>query len=322
MSTMPFSDYQPLVSVCMPAYNSEKYIGAAIESVLNQTYKNIELIITNDGSTDGTGEILAKYANLPNVKVVEGDRKGPSAACNLAFSHAKGEFIKFLDSDDLLSDKNVAVQVQKLLDHPNCIAAGRCKRFYNNDIATALHEPLACWQDLRPIDWLVIDNGKGLFMMQNGMFLIPRQLLENSGLWNEQIILINDFEFFPRVFLRADWILFTEEAKVYYRSGLTNGVSSTINKARLLSAYTALDLTTSLLLRHEDSDRVRSVLFSVWDMWKHSFYLDEMNLYRKTLDQMKRLGHYPSAFKGKSSLLVKLIGWKNEKRIQKLIKRS
>jgi glycosyltransferase involved in cell wall biosynthesis len=306
----------------MPAYNSAKYIVEAIESVLTQTYTNVELIITNDGSTDETGDLLAKYAGLPNVKVINGNRIGPSAASNLAFRQAKGEFIKFFDSDDILSKENIAVQVQKLLEHPNSIAAGQCRRFYNNDLATALYEPLATWQDLRPLDWLIIDNGKGLGMMQNGMFLIPRHLLEAGGLWNEQITIINDFEFFPRVFLRADFILYTEEARVFYRSGLTNGISSTLNKVRLFSAYTALELTTSLLISYEDSDRVRSVLFHLWDMWKHIFYLDDMNLYRRTLHQMKQLGPYSNRYKGKDSLIVKMIGWKMEKRIKKLIKRS
>jgi len=318
---MRFSDSQPLVSVCMPAYNSAKYIAEAIESVLDQTYKNVELIITNDGSTDETSDILAQYTSRPNIKVINGKRSGPSAACNQAFSHAKGDFIKFFDSDDILSKDNIAVQVQKLLDHPNSIAAGQCKRFYNNDMATALDEPLATWQDLGSLDWLIIDNGKGLGMMQNGMFLIPRHLLDAGGLWNEKITLINDFEFYSRLFLHADRILFTKEAKVYYRSGLTNGVSSTINKTRLFSAYTALELTTSLLLNHEDSDRVRSVLFFMWDMWKYTFYLDEMDLYRKTVQQMKRLGNYSNRFERKVSPIVKLIGWKNEKRIKRFINR-
>jgi hypothetical protein len=154
------------------------------------------------------------------------------------------------------------------------------------------------------------------------MFLIPRPLLESAGLWNENLSQINDFEFFPRVLLKANEVLFTEEAVVYYRSGIAASLSGSLSRPRLLSAYTSLELTTTLLLQHEDSDRVRSVLFLLWDMWRHIFYLDDMSLYRRTLLQMKRLGRYSNKYNVKNSLLVKLIGWKFEKRIKKLIKRS
>jgi glycosyltransferase involved in cell wall biosynthesis len=318
----PFSDQQPLVSVCMPAYNAAAYIGAAVESVLAQTYPHVELVVVNDGSSDRTGEILQEYAGNPKVRVINSSRGGQCAAANLAYRHSKGQLIKFFDADDILNKEHLAAQVERLLAHPGSIAAGRVRRFYNNDLSDALHEPLATWQDLKPLDWLLIDNGNGLFMMQCAMFLIPRTILESAGLWNESLSQINDFEFFPRILLKADRVFFTEEAIIYYRSGMSGTLSGNLSRPKLLSAYASLELTTSLLLKHEDSDRVRSVLFIVWDMWKHFFYLDEMNLYRKTLDQMKRLGHYSNTFKGKKSLLVKLIGWKNEKRIKKLIKRS
>lgn len=318
---MLYSDRQPLVSVCMPAYNSARYIAQTIESVLDQTYKNVELIITNDGSTDETGAILDRYKDLPNVRILNSNRGGPSAANNLAYKHSKGELIKFFDSDDVLNNQHIAAQVAKLLANPGCISVGKIRRFYNDDLSDALYEPLDTWQDLLPMEWLLIDNGKGLGMMQPGMFLIPRPILEESGLWNEDLSLINDFEFFPRVLLKANKLLFTDDASVYYRSGITGSVSSTFSRRRHLSAFTALQLTTSLLLQQEDSDRVRSVLFYFWDMWKYAFYLDDMELYRKTLYHMKRLGHYSNRFDRKVSPMVKLIGWKNEKRIKRLINR-
>jgi glycosyltransferase involved in cell wall biosynthesis len=318
---MQFSDQQPLVSVCMPAYNAAAYIGAAIESVLTQTYPHVELVIVNDGSSDRTGDILQEYAGNPRVRVINSKRGGQCAAANLAYRHSKGQLIKFFDADDVLNKEHLAIQVGRLLADPDSIAAGRVRRFYNNDISGALHEPLATWQDMKPLDWLLIDNGKGLAMMQCAMFLIPRQLLESAGLWNESLSQINDFEFFPRVLLKANRVLFTEEAVVYYRSGIADSLSGNLSQPKLISAFTALQLTTTLLLQYEDSDRVRSVLFLLWDMWKHIFYLDDMNLYRRTLLQMKQLGPYSNRYKGKDSLIVKLIGWKTEKRIKRLIKR-
>lgn len=91
-----------LVSVIMPAYNMEKYIGDSIKSVLNQNYKNFELIIINDGSSDGTKEIAAKYQHMDErITYIEQENKGVSAARNVGISCAKGKYISFLDADDL-----------------------------------------------------------------------------------------------------------------------------------------------------------------------------------------------------------------------------
>jgi len=311
----------PLVSICMPAYNAGIYIEATIRSILDQTYPNIEIIIVNDGSTDATESVIKNLSVGNNITLINGNRAGQSASENLAFQHSRGEFIKFFDADDLLSENSIEVQVKRLLDAPNSIAVGQVKRFYNDDPASALHEPLATWQDMGPMDWLLVDNGKGLGMMQAGMFLIPRHLLLKAGLWNKDLSQINDFEFFPRVILQSERLLFTEDAKVFYRSGVANSLSSNLSKPKLQSAFQSLESTTALLLKHEDSDRVRSVLFFFWDMWKYSFYLDDMDLYKKAVIQMEQLGNYTNVFPRQHSLLKKIIGWKNEKKIKKVLGR-
>ncbi len=95
---------QPLVSVLMTAYNREKYIGEAIESVLASSYKNFELIITDDQSTDRTVAIAEKYAESDSrVRVYVNDKNlGDYPNRNRAASHAKGKYIKYLDADDLI----------------------------------------------------------------------------------------------------------------------------------------------------------------------------------------------------------------------------
>jgi glycosyltransferase involved in cell wall biosynthesis len=312
----------PLVSVCIAAYNVEKYIDETIQSVLNQTYPHIELIIVNDGSTDGTAATLRKYEGEPMIRIVNSPNRGPCGASNLAFHHSQGEYIKFFDADDILNENHIEAQVNRLLDNPDCLAAGQVKRFYNNDLSTALHEPLATWQDLEPVDWLVIDDGKGMGMMPAWLFLIPRPLLERAGGWNEELSLICDFEFSPRVILQAGKVLFVEEAKIFYRSGLPNSVSNSLGRKPLLSAFTALSSTESMLLGHEDSDRVRRALSQMWHLWIPSFYLDEMDLYRKAKEHLRGLGHYPdNYFKRNGSKWMRLLGWKNQKRIKRIVKK-
>lgn len=92
---------QPLISVIMPAYNADKYIARAIDSVLGQTYAQWELLVVNDGSTDTTPQIAQDYAEKdPRIQVINQSNQGVSAARNKGLDHAQGTFIAFIDSDD------------------------------------------------------------------------------------------------------------------------------------------------------------------------------------------------------------------------------
>lgn len=90
---------EPLVSVVMPAYNCELHIGAAVSGALSQTYRNTEVIVVNDGSTDRTGQILAGFGDM--IRVVEQDNAGLSGARNSGVAAAQGEYIAFIDGDDI-----------------------------------------------------------------------------------------------------------------------------------------------------------------------------------------------------------------------------
>jgi glycosyltransferase involved in cell wall biosynthesis len=93
----------PLVSIIIPVYNTQKYIHECIDSVINQTYKSIEIIIVNDGSTDKSGEICEEYSKHDKrIKVFHISNNGPSSARNIGIDHANGENIMFLDSDDYI----------------------------------------------------------------------------------------------------------------------------------------------------------------------------------------------------------------------------
>ena len=92
----------PLISVVMPCYNAERYLGEAILSVLLQSYRNVELVVVDDGSTDTSPDITAKLAEqyAGRLTLLRANRAGPYPARNLGLKRAKGEFIAFLDADD------------------------------------------------------------------------------------------------------------------------------------------------------------------------------------------------------------------------------
>jgi len=113
---------RPLVSLVIPAYNSERYLGEAIESALDQTYAPVETIVVDDGSSDGTVEVARTYSG---ITLIEQENRGPSAARNRGFAASRGEFIAFHDSDDVMTPDKLAVQVGHMLENTavGCVLA-------------------------------------------------------------------------------------------------------------------------------------------------------------------------------------------------------
>jgi glycosyltransferase involved in cell wall biosynthesis len=109
----------PLVSVVIPAFNAATTIDATIESVLNQTYKNIEIIVVNDGSTDRTATVLRKYSS--RIQLVHQSNRGLAKARNTGAGMASGDFVCLLDADDLCLPERVALQVEALELFPDAV---------------------------------------------------------------------------------------------------------------------------------------------------------------------------------------------------------
>lgn len=113
---------RPLVSVVIPAFNAERFLGEAIESVLAQDYSPLETIVVDDGSSDGTAATVRSY---PEVKLIVQENAGPAAARNRGFTASRGEFVAFHDADDTLPPEKLSVQVGEMLADPaiGCVLA-------------------------------------------------------------------------------------------------------------------------------------------------------------------------------------------------------
>ena len=109
----------PLVSVIMPCYNSERFIAESIDSVIGQSYPNFELLITDDGSTDNSVEIIKNKVEKDNrIKLfILKERIGIAKARNNSLSHAKGRFIAFLDSDDIWTSNKLSTQINFIINN-------------------------------------------------------------------------------------------------------------------------------------------------------------------------------------------------------------
>ena len=108
----------PLVSIVIPVYNGALYIRDAIESALGQTYKNIEIIVVDDGSTDNLEETLAPYVKQKKVRYFHRENKGLSAARNTGIKESRGEYVALLDADDIFLPQKIGTQIECLKKHP------------------------------------------------------------------------------------------------------------------------------------------------------------------------------------------------------------
>lgn len=129
----------PLVTIIIPSYNHKRWIAQAIESVTSQTYKNIELIIVDDGSTDGSREVIEKFHSDPRIKAIFKDQnKGQGHSFNLGISLAKGKYISILPSDDWYLPQKTWLQVEKFEKSSKKVGViyGKGRRFYEDTKTT------------------------------------------------------------------------------------------------------------------------------------------------------------------------------------------
>ena len=138
---------KPLVSILIPAYNVEQWIAETLESALAQTWQNKEIIVVNDGSKDNTLAVVKRFESAI-VKVINQENQGQSAAENRALKEAQGNFIAYLDADDLLAPDKIERQVHFLgSENSEFVAAGEWARFYKSP-EEALFIPQPLWADL------------------------------------------------------------------------------------------------------------------------------------------------------------------------------
>ncbi|MGX8702858.1 MAG: glycosyltransferase family 2 protein [bacterium] len=191
----------PFVSVLMPLYNSRQYIGAAIESVLDQTYRNFEIIVVDDGSTDEGARMVEAY---PKVRLFRQEHGGISRARNFALSMAGGELIAFLDSDDLWVPEKLALQVDYLETHSECgIVFSRFRNF--SDI---------------PLNQMT-QRQKELFGAEFTTYLpsacIRKSLFDRFGLFHEDCVFGEDTEWVARLRLARIDLGHCLEEELYMR---------------------------------------------------------------------------------------------------------
>ena len=307
----------PLVSICIPAFNAARWLPSTLESVLAQTYPNLEIIVIDDGSTDDTPSIAQGFA-ARGVRAVSQRNAGAAAARNHALRLAHGDYIKFLDADDLISPEMIERQVTVLADRPDYIAQSEWARFVI-DPGEALFVPYPGWHDSDdPLTWLCETWEDTQPMYQCGMFLIPRSVLERVGGWDERLSLIDDFEFFTRIILESKGIVHTPEARLYYRSRLPGSLSAQGSRQAWESAHLSTMLSVHRVLAREDTAKTRRLAANMLQKLIYSFYPKHADLQRSIEEHIHHLGGSDLAPDGGPwfRTLASFVGWRFAARIR------
>ncbi len=304
-----------LVSVIMPVYNGSAFIAEAIESVLVQTHKNLELIIVNDGSVDSTEIIIHKFDD-ERIKYYYTKNTGQATASNFGIEKATGEYIKFFDADDVMNETHIEHQLLATNGDQNNIASCDWGRFYHADPEHATFTEDIVREALPPIEWLKKTLSKPADMMAAWLWLIPRQVINNAGGWNTSLSLNNDFEFSVRLLLHSTKVVHATNAKMYYRSGVTGSLSKKISEDAFYDAFLSTDLGCRHLLQADNSAEMKKICADRYQIWVHRIYPKHPDLLKKFEQQIEMLGgsNLPLASGRLLKILEALVGWKIAKR--------
>jgi glycosyltransferase involved in cell wall biosynthesis len=194
---------KPLVSVIIPAFNAEGTVRNAIDSILSQTYKQIEVIVINDGSTDNTLKILREYGK--QIRYISQNNKGPSAARNAGIKIAKGDFIAYQDADDVSMPERIGREVDYLLNNPNMSMVFTGMKTISGDKISKCHS-----------EFLLLQYN----YIPCGSVMHKKDILDSVGWWNEQV----DWDLWIRIAEKFD-IGYIKECLYEYRKRET-GISS------------------------------------------------------------------------------------------------
>jgi Glycosyl transferase family 2 len=317
-SEIATSNKRPVVSILIPAYNAEDWIATAIRSAIEQTWAAKEIIVVDDGSSDDTLAIARQFEGA-NVRVLSQQNQGAAAARNRAYAVCQGEYIQWLDADDVLDPRKIEVQLARAATGVTrrTLLSGAWANFaYRTRKAHFVPTPL--WEDLTPVEWLWRKMALTLHM-QTDNWLVSRELSDAAGPWDDRLWRDNDGEYFCRVLLASDGVAFSPDAKSYYRAAGRDTVSRIEGSSKKLeSLFLSMTLHVQYLCSLEMSERTRSACVTYIQTWLHEFFPFRPDLGALLQRTAEELGGQPvkPTLSWKYHWLVEIFGWGAGRRAQ------
>lgn len=226
----------PLVSVIVPVYNASLYLRECIDSVLQQEYNNIEVIIVNDGSSDNSLEICQEYLYDLRISIYDVANGGVSKARNIGLANAKGEYVVFVDSDDCVSSDYISSMVNGIINNPmSCICCNYTRNRSELSSKDNANSYIVIKRDA--VECVLYDDHIGGYVYNK---LFKRGILKTNNIsFDERICLYEDLIFVLEYFRFVDSIVFIPNNLYFYRNtdGSLSKVKKTLNEKVLSSLW-------------------------------------------------------------------------------------
>lgn len=235
---------KPLVSAVMPAYNDARFVSESIDSVLGQTFQDLELIVIDDGSTDGTRAVVAsRAAQDARLHLLCQGNRGPAAARNNGLRHASGDYVAFIDADDLWVKDKLEKQLNVLEADERSVSYSSAEYFYNGEAVSGCNGQTMFAQEYRTrkefLRALLCGSPK-LAITPSVMF--RKDILKRTGLFDEDLLNAEDLDLWVRMADRCDFRGFREPLfkRRKHAGSLTSGLKVDFmirNHRKILDKY-------------------------------------------------------------------------------------
>lgn len=222
-----------LISIIVPVYNVKEQLPRCIESLINQSYKNIEIILVNDGSTDESPLICENYKKIDSrIKVIHKKNGGLSEARNFGIYESKGKYILFVDSDDFI-EKDACERFIKILKNKKVdIIVGEAREINKNKISYMKHSNLINEKEYSSIDYIKKSVKVNEWYAPSWLNLYRKEFIDNNYLYFKKGILHEDMQILPIVFLKAEKIIYMKD--YFYNYVIREGsITQEKNKKKL-----------------------------------------------------------------------------------------
>lgn len=315
---------EPLVSILIPAFNAQDWIADTIQSASAQTWPRKEIIVVDDGSTDQTLAIAQQYVSS-FVHVVTQNNAGAAAARNKAYAMSQGDYIQWLDADDLLAPDKITRQMEVgLREGKKTLLSSPWGYFYYRPKKSVVL-PTSLWRDLEPADWLFHKLNENLWMTSQS-WLVSRELSQMAGPWDTRLSADDDGEYFCRVLLACEHVKFVPDAFSYVNKLNVGSLSKNIHqsKQKLQSQFESMRLHIHYLRSLEDSQRTKAACIKYLQRWLIYFYPEHVDIVAPVNKLAQELGGQLRIPKlsWKWDWLRCLFGWSVAKRVSFKLQRT
>lgn len=274
---------QSLVSIIIPVYQVDEFIVECLNSICNQTYKNLEIIIINDGSTDNSGLICDFYRDKDDrIKVIHQENHGVSYTRNKGIGIANGEFIIFIDPDDILKDIHVEFLVKILLNSKVELVFSSYTSDYDIFINDVQHMEESKIIDSMTVFERMLDDKKFDGYLWNKVF-ISKTIKENQIVFDERLSIYEDLLFVCHYLKCIKKVAFIENILYFYRIRGDSAVSN-IDSRKVKEKCIAIRMIWELT--EEKSSRVYDIAKQIWIKYTvdYLFMVRKNNLLKKEIE--------------------------------------